>query len=195
MEKISLTQKSVKNPLAQVLVLLFITLGASVAYAGVPYPNCQVLTPPAADVDDVLTWNATQLTTGGWVTSTGDMEVGDIIGGASATPNGAIGGNYFVCWSTTPFTMSNTGGGEYCSHPGSITVAAGQTYYQFNLDKTVSPAQYCQIAFSTATAAPSVGTTRIMSITPVSVPVFTPLGLLALLGGLFWLGRRRRACS
>ena len=119
---------------------------------------------PSGDTVWVGSW--TYLNASGWqdvnnfIRNLSDGPVGQL--GAGGNPGGNP--DYSVCWSLNPFTAANTNNGETCTHEGPFAYTTGQTYYRMNIDRSVSPTVYCQVAMVTADTAPGRGNTFVVAL-------------------------------
>jgi len=174
------------------------------AYAGIQHPNCNGSISYDANLDlDKTIWAGSwwHLKGSGWEQAddySREIDLGNVgAGGNSAPPipaSGQLGGtDYYVCWSSTPFTNSNTDNGESCTHTvGGLPFTTGSKYYRFNLDKSTSPATYCQVEMTTSSTVPGRGNTRVVELTDTqAIPMMSFWGLGILAGLLLLLGTRK----
>jgi len=97
-------------------------------------------------------------------------------------------GDYQTCWSLSPFTFSETNGGETCTNEGPLAFTTSTTYYIMQIDRSSSPTAYCQIAMETGpTSDPnSRGRTYVVALEPPlptpTIPSILLLALTALVG-------------
>ena len=98
-----------------------------------------------------------------------------------------------ICWSLSPFTVTDTDNGETCVNEGPLDFTTSTAYYRMQIDRTTIEPRYCQIAMVTDSAVPGVGDTYVVALadendsgTPTSVPTM-PIYLLMVLSGLLAL--------
>ena len=96
------------------------------------------------------------------------------------------------CFSTTPPSLNPVPAQSNCQNSSEVN---GTNYL---LELNVSTDKYCIYKYEINDAqaiprtSPSVLSLLVQPINPTSVPIFTPLGLLAMVSGLLWFGKRRR---